>query len=270
MQAARHGVDEAGLAAGGALWRFSANLGFLWRELPLPERIRRAAQCGFDALEFHDDVQTADGAVIADALAEAGLPVVAINVHMGETAGSAAFPERADDARRDIDVAVAMAVRIGARAVHVLSGMNRGEAARSAYIAALRHALGASDLEILVEPLSPGAMPGYLVADLAFATAILEEIGHPRLRLLFDCFHIAAVHGDVAALFRDVSAHVGHVQIASWPDRAEPGTLPDYAALMPAMRDAGYRGAFGCEYRPATTVEAGLGWRDALLRRLPA
>ena len=33
--------------------RFSANLGFLWRELPLVERIRRAKAAGFDAVEFH-------------------------------------------------------------------------------------------------------------------------------------------------------------------------------------------------------------------------
>jgi hydroxypyruvate isomerase len=33
--------------------RFSANLGFLWRDLPLLDRVRAAGQAGFDAVEFH-------------------------------------------------------------------------------------------------------------------------------------------------------------------------------------------------------------------------
>jgi len=70
------------------------------------------------------------------------------------------------------------------------------------------------------------------------------------------------------ARFRESAANVGQVQIASVTTRAEPqigpGAVVDYAQLLPAIVAAGYHGAFGCEYRPAGTVEAGLGWRDAL------
>ena len=48
---------------------------------------------------------------------------------------------------------------------------------------------------------------------------------------------------------------------ASVPARAEPELGPDarldYARVLPAIVAAGYTGAFGCEYRPAGTVEAG-------------
>ena len=52
------------------------------------------------------------------------------------------------------------------------------------------------------------------------------------------------------------------MQIASVPGRNEPteGAL-DYADLLPRMRDAGYAGAFGCEYRPLVAP-------DAMLARL--
>jgi hydroxypyruvate isomerase len=65
--------------------RFSANLGFLWTELELPEAIRAAAAAGFDAVECHWPYAT-DPAELRDALAEAGLPMVALNTRPGDRA----------------------------------------------------------------------------------------------------------------------------------------------------------------------------------------
>ena len=250
--------------------RFSANAGFLWRDLPFVARIRRAAAAGFDAVEFHDEAQTADPVELAEALAETGLPVCSLNVRMGATAGCAAVPGQGDQARRDIDAAARTAQAAGAAAIHVLAGVVGAAGDRAAYLAALRHALARTDRIVLIEPICRAAVPGYFLHDVAEAAAILDEIGHPRLKLLFDCFHVETESGDAAALFRRHVAAVGHVQIASVPERAEPGTArPDYARLLPMMQAAGYRGAFGCEYRPAAGdgaagVEAGLGWRQQM------
>ena len=71
-------------------YRFSANTGYLWQELPFLDRIRRAAAAGFEAVEFHDEAQRADLFELKDTVAEAGLPVLGINIYMGETTGSAA------------------------------------------------------------------------------------------------------------------------------------------------------------------------------------
>lgn len=252
-------------------YRFSANTGFLWKELALPQRIRLAATHGFDAVEFHDEAQTADEGAVRAALDETGLPVLGLNVRMGDTAGCAALPGMADQARRDIDAAADTARRVGAGAIHVLSGKTQDASARTSLIASLRHALSAFDGTILIEPISRAAMPGYFLNSLDLARDIVAETGDGRVRILFDCFHVESEHGDVTAAFRSVAGQVGHVQIASVPERGEPWpSRIDYAVVLPALRACGYDGAFGCEYRPATTVEAGLGWRDELRRRLEA
>jgi 2-dehydrotetronate isomerase len=241
-------------------YRFSANTGFLWRDLPFLERIDRAAAAGFDALEFHDEAQDAVLAALSETLARNGLPVLSLNTRMGMTLGSAALP--GDRARREIDAAAALAARISARAIHVLAGLTDAPEARATFEDNLRHALAATDAVVLIEPISPSAIPGYFLHDLATAAEILDAVGHPRLRILFDTFHVAATEGDVPAAFARHAPRIGHVQIASWPGRAEPDG--ETLALLPAMRAAGYGGAFGCEYRARGPVEAGLGWRDGI------
>jgi hydroxypyruvate isomerase len=56
---------------------------------------------------------------------------------------------------------------------------------------------------------------------------------------------------------------IGHVQIASVPERTEPlgGELDDRLVLSTLDR-LGYGGYVGCEYRPANGTLAGLGWME--------
>lgn len=237
--------------------RFSANTGFLFKELPFLHRIGAAKAAGFDAVEFHDEAQGVDPDQLAEALAETGLPVCGLNVRMGDTAGCAAIPGAEAQARADIDAAVIVANAVESGAIHVLSGRTEADpdAARRALTANLRYALDRFDRTILIEPICRAAMPDYFLHDLDQATAILAEIDHPRLRILFDCYHIETQHGACLDRFEAARDRVGHVQIASVPGRNEPtsGDL-DYRALLPQLARAGYAGAFGCEYRPLVPV----------------
>lgn len=243
--------------------RFAANTGFLWRQLPFEERLRRAAAAGFDAVEFHDEAQGADLARLADLLGELALPVAGLNTRMGATAGCAALPGQGDAARRDIEAAAEAARALRAEAIHVVAG--RGEGSRAAYCASLTHALEIWEGTVLIEPISAAGVPGYWMDDLGLAREVLAELGHPRLKLMLDGFHMAAMGRDLWAEFAADPGVVGHVQIAAFPDRDEPDTgSPDYAAVLPRMVAAGYRGRFGAEYRARAGEEAGLGWMERL------
>jgi len=108
--------------------RFSANLGFLWTGMPLPDAIRRAHSAGFDAVECHWPYDE-DAEAVKAALAETGLAMLGLNTRKGldpQDFGLAALPGREAEARAAIDEAFGYGARIGAAAVHVMAGKAQG------------------------------------------------------------------------------------------------------------------------------------------------
>ncbi len=245
--------------------RFSANTGFLWQEMPFPDRIRQAAAHGFAGVEFHDEAQVTDRSALRDVLAETQLPVYSLNTRMGRTFGCAAIPGQEDQAKRDIDHAIEIASDIGAAAVHILGGVTAGPHAYDAYLMALDYALDQSDLTFLIEPISNDQLPGFFLHTIDQGAGILSEVNHPRLKILFDCYHVHCDSGNVLAAFRAYADKIGHVQIAAAENRAEPfpGAL-NYSVLLNEFQKQGYSGPFGCEYRPAADTGSGLGWRGLI------
>ncbi len=111
--------------------KFSANLGFLWADRPLPDAIRAAKAAGFDAVECHWPYDVPASATAA-ALEETGLRMLGLNTSRGNVTigenGLAALPGREADARAAIDEAVAYAAGISAAAIHVMAGNSNGAA----------------------------------------------------------------------------------------------------------------------------------------------
>jgi hydroxypyruvate isomerase len=246
-------------------YRFSANTGYLWTELPFLERIRQAAARNFDAVEFHDEGQKVDRRALKAVLAETGLPVVGLNADMGQIVGYAAIPGMAERVQRSIMEAIDLAQDINAGALHILSGVVDHPGAHAAYVNALKFALANSELTILIEPVCTEQLAGYFLRTVDQANTIIAEISHPRLKIMFDCYHVYRESGGLKEMFRSNVQNIGHVQIAASENRAEPfpGEL-DYTDLLPAFREAGYSGCFGCEYRPRATTQGGLVWLSDL------
>lgn len=249
---------------------FSANTAYLWKELPFLDRIRMAARYGFDGVEFHDEAQSTDRAELKDVLSETGMEVFGLNVRMGETFGCAAIPGMGEQARRSVDAAIEVASAVGAGSIHVLSGITSARDAYDAYLDTLNYALVHSDHVILIEPVCQEQLPGFFLRTIDQAAGIVADIDHPRLKIMFDCYHIHQESGDVPGLFAAHAAQIGHVQIAAAEGRAEPlpGAL-DYQMLLPHFRSHDYEGPIGCEYRPMGTTEDGLSWMDDFKARQP-
>ncbi len=254
--------------------KISANLGFLWTDRPLPDRLRAAAAAGFSAVEVHFPYEH-PAAEIADLLDELGLTMVGLNTALGANGqadlGVAARPGREDEAAAIIDQAITYAATVKAGYVSVVAGRTAEEAAgHDACEAVFRRNLAlaceqasAHGITIVMEPLSVQAAPGFHLSRLEQALETIEAVGADNLGVMLDCFHTQVTQGNVVTWMRECLPVLGHVQIASVPDRSEPddGELA-YDYILGALDEMGYERFVGAEYTPATTVEAGLGWFD--------
>ncbi len=247
----------------------SANLGFLWTDRSLPDAIRAAREAGFDAVECHWPYEE-DQASVRAALRETGLPMLGLNTRKGRPGefGLSAVPGREEEARAAIREAFAYGSGIGARAVHVMAGVASGMAAERCFVENLRYACdlaAEAGMYVLIEPLNRRDVPGYFLLELDLAVSILRALDRPQAHILFDCYHQQIEGGDLIRRFEACRDLVGHVQFAAVPSRAEPneGEIC-FERLLPALRDAGYAGFFGAEYRPRRQTTAGLGWMEPI------
>lgn len=244
--------------------RFSANLGFLWADRPLPDAIRAAKTAGFDAVECHWPYATPAEETKA-ALDETGLAMLGLNTVRGAPGenGLTALPGREAEARAAIDQAVAYAEAIGAGAIHVMAGFASGAAARDTFLANLRYAVETAPepITLLIEPLNRHDAPGYFLQTTGQAREIIADLGSDRVKLMFDCYHVGRTEGDIVTRLGDLLPVLGHIQFASVPDRGAPdhGEI-HYPAVFEAIRALGWTLPLGAEYRPGGETDATLGW----------
>jgi hydroxypyruvate isomerase len=248
--------------------RFAANLGHLFAERPLIERFAAAAAAGFSAVELLFPYDVAPSAVKAE-LARHGLTQLGVNTPFGREgeAGLAALPGREREWEAAFNRALDYAVAIGGCSVHCMAGCVGPEqrpAAEAVFIRNLSRAAEAAaqaGIMLLIEPLNPRDRPGFFLNRVEQAADIVGKVGNANLRIQFDFYHAQIVGGDLIRRFEAHLPLVGHVQIASVPERREPdeGEV-NYPEIFAALDRLGYEGFIGCEYRPRGRTEDGLGW----------
>ena len=250
--------------------QFSANLGFLWKSIPLMDAIATAARAGFDAVECHWPYSHDPGDV-KSALDTTGLEMLGLNTWPGDfeqgERGLNALPDRVSEAREVIDQALAYAAAIDCRSIHAMAGITSDDRSYTTYIDNLCYAAErGSDqgAQILIEPINTFDMPGYFLHSTATAMQVLADVNATNVRLMFDCYHVERMEGQTAQRLEALLEHVGHIQIASVPGRNEPdlGDL-DYGPLFAVLRSKGYNRPIGAEYVPVDTEESGLDWLQA-------
>jgi 2-dehydrotetronate isomerase len=249
--------------------RFAANLGYLFTERPLIERLGAAAAAGFKAVELQFPYDVAPSAV-KDELARHGLVQLGVNTPIGPEFGLAAVPGR----ERDFDTAFKRAldyvVAIGGTAIHCMTGVvpvEQRPAADTVFVKNLTRAAEAAakkNITLLIEPINPRDRANYFLSRVEHAADVVKKVGAPNVRIQFDFYHVQIVGGDLIKRLETHFPLVGHVQIAAVPSRCEPdeGEV-NYPAIFAALDRLGYAGWIGCEYRPRARTEEGLGWAKA-------
>jgi hydroxypyruvate isomerase len=250
---------------------FSANLGFLWTDRNLPDAIHAAKAVGFDAVECHwpYDVLAAETAA---ALKETELQMLGLNTRRGDVGagdnGLSAIPGRKGEARAAIDEAIDYAVAINTKNIHVMAGYSSGSEAHATFASNLGYACDKAaphGITILIEPLNSYDAPGYFLTTTDQAVAIIHEVGVENLRLMFDCYHVQLMEGDLSHKLENLQPVIGHIQFASVPDRGAPdhGEV-SYRHIFDVIATLGYDAPLGAEYKPQGNTDGTLGWMSKL------
>jgi hydroxypyruvate isomerase len=108
---------------------------------------------------------------------------------------------------------------------------------------------------LLVEPVNSRDIPGFFIDHSGQALEIIAEVGSDNLQLQYDIYHMQVMEGDLARTISENLSRIGHVQIASYPFQFK------------VLGREGYAGWIGCEYKPLSSTNAGLGWAAAYIGR---
>lgn len=248
----------------------------LFPEVPFLERFDAAARAGFEAVEFLfpyafsiDDIRSR--------LSANGLQLVLHNLPAGQwdagERGIACLPDRTSEFRAGVAEAIRYAKGLGVSQLNCLAGKRPAgvadEVLHTTLVENLRFAASAlkkEGLRLLIEPINTFDIPDFYLNHTVQAAGILAEVGADNAFIQYDIYHAQRMEGELAATLQKYLPLIGHIQLADNPGRNEPGTGEiNYPYLFSHLDRIGYQGWIGCEYKPATTTEAGLDWRQNLL-----
>jgi hydroxypyruvate isomerase len=255
----------------GRVPRFSANLGFLWSDLPFPERFGAAARAGFDAVEYMfpyaSEPEDLSGRLKESSLRQDLFNLPAGDFDAGER-GIAVDPARQDEFRAGVEQALRYADVLECRKLNCLAGLRvpgvPWDEQFACLVENLRYAadrVGAEGRTLHLELLNATDAPGFFVDTVPVVVRVLDAVDSPHLLFQCDVYHLQRTSGDLVATIGELGGRIGHYQVADSPDRHEPGTGEiAYPFVFEAIEATGYDGFVGLEYQPSGRTDDSFGW----------
>jgi hydroxypyruvate isomerase len=250
--------------------KFAANLTLMFNEVDFLERFGAAAQAGFKGVEYlfpypYEKTQ------LADQLGKHKLVQALHNLPAGDWGkgerGIACLPDRVAEFQDGVGKAIEYAQALGCKQLNCLAGITPAVGAQKAhetFVANMKFAaekLSAVGIRLLIEPINTRDIPGFFLCHTKQALDVIAEVGSSNLWLQYDIYHMQIMEGDLAPTIEKNLGRIAHLQLADNPGRHEPGTGEiNYPFLFKFIDQLGYEGWIGCEYKPAASTTAGLGW----------
>ncbi|HET7480654.1 MAG TPA: TIM barrel protein [Rubrobacteraceae bacterium] len=258
--------------------RFSANVSILFKESPFLERFGRAAEAGFSAVEFWWPAGE-DLGKVEKAIKDAGLRVALFNFDAGDMPGGerglVGDPDRREQFRENVPVALDLARSLGCGRMNILAGHEKEGMSREEQLDLAREnvafaADAAKDagVEVVVEAVNTFENGPYLLYRTEQAVEFVRSVGRENVKIQHDFYHMQRMEGNLVATLREHIGVIGHVQIADSPGRGEPGTGEiHYSYVLGELEKLGYDGYVGLEYNPSEgDTEASFWWLPKELR----
>ncbi|HLT97887.1 MAG TPA: TIM barrel protein [Acidimicrobiia bacterium] len=241
----------------------SISIQLMWESLPFADRVRAAADAGFDLVDLWD-WRNSDIDAVHAVCSETG---IGINGFFGTRDTALCDPEAQSEVLEEFKTNLEVAVEKGARHLHVFSNAIRPGGvvvpapplSHNALMGACLEALDkAADLakgtgvQIVLEHLNNVFLPGYLWDDVNKTAALVRELGRDEVGMVFDTFHQQLNYGRLTDSLVGCLDQLVRVDLAQVPGRFEPGVGEiDMGFLLGVLKDAGWDGTLTFEVVPS-------------------
>lgn len=255
------------------MFQLSVCAELMFQELPIEQRFSLIAEAGF-LTEFWRWADRDLDAITADSR-------VKVNAMCGSLTGSMVHPDGVEEFMKWVTDSLPVAKRLNCRNLILLSGELSYEGAVIHPIASHPATMWITAYKVLceiaelaekhdvvyhLEPLnSKVEHAGYPFPKVEDVARLITEVNSPRIKMLFDIYHVQTEEGNVMQAIRDYRDLIGYVHVADVPGRHEPGTGEiNYPAIAGLLREVGYDGPVALEASPLKdSVEAMQRFREA-------
>lgn len=251
--------------------KFGVCIDTLYTELNWYDRFAAAKADGFDAVEFWD-WRIHDLEKTAECAKKVGILISGFN---GDSDYSLVDPTHMEAYMADLEKSLEAAKILGAPSVTIHSNaLGQGGVVVNHYnelsdtvklcsmfrtLSAATALAGKHDIQLNLEGLNVHTdHEGNFLRETRMAAEIVRLIAHPKLKILYDVYHMQINEGSICDNILSYGDTFGHVHIADVPGRHEPGTGEiNYVKVLKCLNSNGYTGIVGCELFPReNTAEA--------------
>jgi hydroxypyruvate isomerase len=242
----------------------------LFTELPWEQRFLAAKNAGFDMVEFWSYVDK-DLDQIKALSREAGIGISGFN---GDADYSLVDPGHKEKYLTFLGRSLEAAKKIGAYSVTIHSNALGDGGIVVDHYTQLSHTVKLCSMYDMLKEVAVMAEEsgiscnleglnittdhvGNFLVNTQMAAEIIRLINSPKLKILYDVYHMQLNEGSICDTLTKYIDTVGHIHIADAPGRHEPGTGEiNYPNVIKHLHGLGYQGTVGCELFPKTTTDA--------------
>ncbi len=236
---------------------FAANIEMWWTQFPIVERIKKAKEAGFEAVEIWE-LDDKDIAELSAALKESDMALTQFTAW----GWSKWFndPNNLDAIIQQITEACAVAKKLNCKMGTIVGGDDLPGKTQEEMHDQIVHALKtiapiieANDFTLILEPMNIRVdHAGHCLYGSDAAIKICERVNSSHVRINWDLYHMQISEGDLCGHLHEGINHIGYIQLADHPGRHEPGTGEiQYNKVLSVARKLGYQNYFGLECIPS-------------------
>jgi hydroxypyruvate isomerase len=247
----------------GAPFKISVMLWTVFTDLPFEKRLEKVAEAGYHNVELVGEYEKWPQA----AFYRANVTRKTLGITFDCTAGlkhGVSVPEHRDALLAELRQALPIMEQLDCPSIILLSGNKVPGMAREmqhqSCIETLKACAGLVEgksidgqpVRLLLETIDPEENPQYYLTEIAEALAVVQSVGHPQVKLLYDFYHQQIAAGNLIEELEKSMPHLGLVHIADVPGRHQPGTGEiNYENIFRKLGELNYTGMVAMEFLPS-------------------